>query len=163
MAGSHWAFLASPMHSRWILTSIRRCSGGITEPSANNQNSWYSWGSISRCPKFSMLALKFFANFWGCFVGKSAPRIIGDDQWLITEYSQNNHRTFAYIFNLRCIGEVSTKHRRLFADSFWFCYVLEYICYLCSSTSNVRTSIRQCWLLIGWKLLAGEVNFCEDE
>ena len=29
-------FLASPMHSRWKLTSIRRCSGGITEPSANN-------------------------------------------------------------------------------------------------------------------------------
>ena len=36
MALSHWAFLASPMHSRWKLTSIRRCSGGITEPSANN-------------------------------------------------------------------------------------------------------------------------------
>ena len=29
-------FLASPMHSRWKLTSIRRCSGGITEPSVNN-------------------------------------------------------------------------------------------------------------------------------
>ena len=29
-------FLASPMHSRWKLTSIRRCSGGITEPSSNN-------------------------------------------------------------------------------------------------------------------------------
>ena len=36
MPGSHWAFLASPMHSRWILTSIRRCSRGITEPSATN-------------------------------------------------------------------------------------------------------------------------------
>ena len=39
MPRSHWAFLASPMHSRWKLTSIMRCSGGITEPSANNLNS----------------------------------------------------------------------------------------------------------------------------
>ena len=118
MGRSHWAFLASPMHSRWKLTSIRRCSGGITEPSANNRNSWYSWGSISRCPKFSMLALKFFANHWRCFVGRSARRIFGDDQLLIAEYLPKNHRTFADIFNLRCIGEVSAKHRRLFADSF---------------------------------------------
>ena len=105
MARSHWAFLASPMHSRWKLTSIRLCSGGITEPSANNRNSWYSWGSISRCPKFSMLALKFVANHWRCFVGRSARRIFSDDQRLIAEYSPNNHRTFADIFNLRCIGE----------------------------------------------------------
>ena len=98
-------FLASPMHSRWKLTSIRRCSGGITESSANNLNSWYSWGSISRCPKFSMLALKFFPNHWRCFVGRSARRIFGDDQRLIAEYSPNNHRTFADIFYLRCIGE----------------------------------------------------------
>ena len=105
MARSHWALLASLMHSRWKLTSIRRCSGGITEPSANNWNSWYSWGSISLCPKFSMLALKFFANHWRCFVGRSARRIFGDDQRLIAEYSLNNHRTFADIFNLRCIGE----------------------------------------------------------
>ena len=128
MARSRWAFLASPMHSRWKLTSIGRCSGGITEPSANNLNLWYSWGSISRCSKFSMLALKFFGNHWRCFVGRSAPRIFGDDQRLIVEYSPNNHRAFADIFNLRCIsesqrisanlGEVSAKHRRLFADSF---------------------------------------------
>ena len=51
MPRSHWAFLASLMHSRWKLTSIRRCSGGITKPSANNLNSWYSWGSISLMPK----------------------------------------------------------------------------------------------------------------
>ena len=105
LARSHWAFLVSLMHSRWKLTSIRRCSGGITEPSANNRNSWYSWGSISQCPKFSILALKFFANHWRCFVGRRARRIFGDDQRLIAEYSPNNHRTFADIFNLRCIGE----------------------------------------------------------
>ena len=29
-------FFTLPMHSRWKLTSIRRCSGGITEPSTNN-------------------------------------------------------------------------------------------------------------------------------
>ena len=108
MARSHWAFLASLMHSQWKLTSIRRCSGGITEPSANNRNSWSLWGSVSRCPKFSMLALKFFTNHWRCFVGRSARRIFGDDQRLIAEYSPNNHQTFADIFNLRCIGYYSS-------------------------------------------------------
>ena len=98
-------FLASLMHSWWKLTNIWRCSGGITKPSANNRNSWYLWGSISWCPKFSMLALKFFVNHWRCFVGRSARRIFGDDQRLIAEYSPNNHPTFADIFNLRCIGE----------------------------------------------------------
>ena len=105
MARSHCFFLVSPMHSRWKLTSIRRCSGGITEPSANNLNSWYSWWSISRCLKFSMLALKFFANHWRCFVGRSARRIFGDDQRLIAEYSPNNYRTFADIV-------LSEVHRR---------------------------------------------------
>ena len=104
MARSHWAFLSWPMHSRLTLTSIRRCSWGLTEPSANNRNSWCSWGSISRCPKFSMLALTFFANHWRCFV-RSVRRIFGDDQRLIAEYSPNNHWTFANIFNMRCIGE----------------------------------------------------------
>ena len=60
MPRSHWAFLASPMHSRWKLTSIRRCLGGITEPSANNLNSWYSWGSISPMPKIFNACFEIF-------------------------------------------------------------------------------------------------------
>ena len=60
MPRSHWAFSASPMHSQWKLTSIRRCSGGITEPSANNLNSWYSWGSISPMPKIFNACFEMF-------------------------------------------------------------------------------------------------------
>ena len=113
MARSHWAFLAFAMYSRWKLTSIRRCSGGITEPSGNNLN---SWGSISRCPKFSMLALTFFANYWRCFVGRSARRILGDDQQLIAEYSPNNHRTFADIFLSEMHPRTSAKYLRSIGD-----------------------------------------------
>ena len=60
MPRSHWAFLASPMHSRWKLTSIRRCSGDITKPSANNLNSWYLWGSISSMPKIFNACFEIF-------------------------------------------------------------------------------------------------------
>ena len=67
MPRSHWAFLASLMHSRWKLTSIRRCSGGINEPSANNLNSWYSWGSISPMPKIFNACFEIFHEPFAMF------------------------------------------------------------------------------------------------
>ena len=60
MPQSHWAFLASPMQSQWKLTSIRLCSGDIINPSANNLNSWYSWGSISPMPKIFNACFEIF-------------------------------------------------------------------------------------------------------
>ena len=88
-------FLASAMHSRWKLTSIRRCSGGITECSPMLLNSWYSWGSIAKplpdVQNFQCLHWNFpepFAMF--CLEKCSA-----NTRRCFADTSSNNRRTFA--------------------------------------------------------------------
>ena len=62
MPQSHRVFLAFAMHSRWKLTSIRRCSGGITEPSANNLNSWVLVGEHFPMPKIFNAYIEIFCE-----------------------------------------------------------------------------------------------------
>ena len=91
-------FSASSMHSRWKLTSIRRCSGGITEPSANNLNSWYSWGSISPMPKIFNACFEIFHEPLAMFCREKCS--VNIRQWSATncgifaEQSPNIRRYF---------------------------------------------------------------------
>ena len=145
MPRSHWAFLASPMHSPWKLTSIRRCSGGITEPSGNNLNSWYSWGSISPMPKIFNACFEIFHEPLAMFCREKCSANIrrwsATNHGIFAEQSPNIRRYFLIWDASANLSEVSAKHRRLFAIVSSFVTFWKTFAIFCSSTSNVRTYV----------------------
>ena len=115
MPRSHWAFLASPMYSRWKLTSIRRCSGGINEPSANNLNS-YSWGSISPMPKIFNACFEIFHEPLAMFClekcSANIRRWSATNRGIFAEQSPNIRWYFLIWDAWANLCEVSAKHQR---------------------------------------------------
>ena len=110
MPRSHWAFLALPMQSRWKLTSIRRCSGGIIEPSPNNLNSWYSWESISPMPKIFNACFEIFREPSTMFCREKCSANIR--RWSVT-----NRGIFAEHSQIFFKSEMHRQYRRSICET----------------------------------------------